>query len=62
MYFRTKFLKGTPLVQLVHSYRNNEGHPRQRVLASLGDAKIPEGEKHGIARAVEQYLEGTQDP
>ena len=61
MYFRTKVIKGTPLVQLVHSYRNNEGHPRQRVLASLGDAKIPEGEKHGIARAVEQYLEGTQD-
>jgi hypothetical protein len=28
------------------------------VLASLGDAKIPEGEKHRIARAVEQYLDG----
>lgn len=61
MYFRTKFVKATPLVQLVHSYRNNEGLPRQRVLVSLGDAKIPEGEKHRIARAVEQYLEGTQD-
>jgi hypothetical protein len=61
MYFRTKFVKGIPLVQLVHSYRNNERLPRQRVLASLGDAKIPEGEKHRIARAVEQYLEGTQD-
>jgi hypothetical protein len=58
MYFRTKFVKGTPLVQLVHSYRNNERLPRQRVLASLGDAKIPEGEKHRIARAVEQYLDG----
>ena len=61
MYFRTKFVKGTPLVQLVYSYRNNEGLPRQRVLVSLGDTKIPEGEKHRIARAVEQYLEGTQD-
>jgi len=61
MYFRIKFVKGTPLVQLVYSYRNNEGLPRQRVLASLGDAQIPEGEKHRIARAVEQYLDGTQD-
>lgn len=61
MFFRTKFIKGTPLVQLVHSYRNNEGLPRQRVLVSLGEADIPEGEKQRIAGAVEQYLEGTQD-
>ncbi len=61
MYFRTKFVKATPLVQLVQSYRNNEGLPRQRALVSLGDAKIPEDEKHRIARAVEQYLEGAQD-
>ena len=61
MYFRTKFVKGTPLVQLVQSYRNSEGLPRQRVLASLGDAKIPEDQKPRIARAVEQYLDGTQD-
>jgi transposase len=61
MFFRTKLIKGTPLVQLVHSYRNDEGLPRQRVLVSLGAADIPDGEKHNIARAVEQYLDGTQD-
>jgi len=61
MFFRTKLIKCTPLVQLVHSYRNDEGLPRQRVLVSLGAADIPDGEKHSIARAVEQYLEGTQD-
>ena len=61
MYFRTKFIKGTPLVQLVHSYRNAEGQPRQRILVSLGDAKIPESEKHRVAQAVEEYLQGTQD-
>ncbi|MFT5402410.1 MAG: hypothetical protein ACI9DF_001238, partial [Verrucomicrobiales bacterium] len=38
MYFRTKTIKGTPLLQLVESYRNAEGSPRQRVVASLGDA------------------------
>ena len=60
MYFRTKFIKGTPLVQLVESYRNNEGQPRQRVLASLGDAQVPEGEKKGIVEALEDHLRGAQ--
>lgn len=61
MYFRTKIIKGSPLVQLVQSFRNKEGLPRQRVIVSLGDAKIPDGEKPLIARAVEQHLQGTQD-
>ena len=34
MYFRTKTVKGTALVQLVESYRNAEGQPRQRVVAA----------------------------
>jgi transposase len=61
VYFRTKIIKGSPLVQLVQSFRNKEGLPRQRVIVSLGDAKIPDGEKPLIARAVEQHLQGTQD-
>jgi transposase len=61
VYFRTKIIKGTPLVQLVQSYRNSEGQPRQRVIASLGDASIPDGEKHGIAQAVEEHMQGSQD-
>ena len=56
MYFRTKTIKGTPLVQLVESYRNAEGSPRQRVVASLGDADIPEAEKTSIAGAVTRRL------
>jgi transposase len=58
MFFRTKTIKGTPLVQLVESYRNAERQPRQRVIASLGDAKLPDGEAHLIARAVEDRLAG----
>ena len=61
MYFRTKSIKGTPLVQLVQSYRNAEGLPRQRVIASLGDAKLPEAEKPAIAQAVEQHLQGARN-
>ena len=58
MFFRTKILKETPLVQLVEAFRNAEGQPRQRVVASLGDATIPEEEKRAIARAVEDRLGG----
>jgi hypothetical protein len=61
MYFRTKTIKGTPLLQLVESFRNAEGQPRQRVVASLGDARLPAGETHLIARAVESHLAGQPD-
>ena len=59
MYFRTKTIKGTPLLQLVESYRNAEGSPRQRVVASLGDAVIPEAEKDDIAGAFTRCLRGA---
>lgn len=58
MYFRTKTVKKTPLVQLVESFRNAEGQPRQRVVVSLGDARIPAEEQKPIARAVEARLRG----
>ena len=61
MYFRTKTGKGTPLVQLVESYRNSQSQPRQRVIASLGDASLPEDEKRDIAKAVESALRGQTD-
>ena len=61
MYFRTKTVSGTALVQLVQSYRNAEGQPRQRVIASLGDAKLPDAHKRMIADAVERRLSGQSD-
>lgn len=61
MFFRTKSIKGTPLVQLVESYRNAEGLPRQRVVASLGDVTIPEHQIRPIAKAVERQLSGNAD-
>lgn len=59
MYFRTKTIKGTALLQLVESYRNSEGSPRQRVVASLGDANIPLDERAAIASAVTRRLRGA---
>lgn len=61
MFFRTKSIKGSPLLQLVESYRNAEGQPRQRVVVSLGDAVIPDDERKPIARAVQQRLLGEPD-
>ena len=61
MYFRTKTIKGSSLLQLVQSYRNDEGQPRQRVVASLGDANIPVSEQKRIARAIEDHLDGQSD-
>lgn len=61
MYFRTKTVSGTALVQLVQSYRNAEGQPRQRVIASLGDIELPEAHKRAIADAVERRLSGQTD-
>lgn len=61
MYFRTKMIKGTPLVQLVQAFRNDEGQPRQRVVASLGDANIPSAQYKQIARAIEDQLDGQSD-
>lgn len=46
------------MLQLVESYRNPEGLPRQRVVASLGDAAVPVDEREAIAKAVELRLRG----
>jgi len=61
MFFRTKSIKGTPLVQLVESFRNAEGLPRQRVIASLGNITIPEDQRSSIAKSVERQLCGDAD-
>jgi transposase len=61
MFFRTKTIKGASLLQLVESYRNAEGQPRQRVVVSLGDARLPDGEQGAIARAVRGHILGQSE-
>ena len=60
MFLRTKTVRGTAVLQLVESYRNPEGLPRQRVLASLGDASVPVEERGAIAKSVELRLRGEE--
>lgn len=61
MYFRTKIIRGSKLLQLVESHRNAEGQPRQRIVVSLGDADLPPAEMPAIARSVEGHLGGHAD-
>jgi transposase len=61
MFFREKRVKQSRLVQLVESYRDTEGRPRQRIVASLGDAALPEGSLQRIARCVQGRLEGRRE-
>ena len=56
MFFREKNGRNGRVIQLVESYRNEEGQPRQRVVASLGDAALPQAERGAIAKAVELRL------
>ena len=60
MFLREKTVRGTAVLQLVESYRNAEGLPRQRVLASLGNASVPVEERGVIAKAVELRLRGEE--
>lgn len=39
-------------------YRNTEGQPRQRVVASLGNASLPAGDPRRLAKAVEEQING----
>jgi len=59
MYFRLKKTKSTPVLQLVESFRNSEGQPRQRILLSLGDLDLPASLWHPVAQGLENYLQGT---
>ncbi len=59
MYFRLKTNKTTPVLQLVESYRDKEGKPRQKILLSLGDADIDPSLWKMLAVEVENHLLGT---
>lgn len=61
MFFREKKIKKSHLTQLVESYRDQEGRPRQRIIASLGDAKLPVPSRRRIARCVQDRLQGQRD-
>jgi transposase len=58
MYFREKTTPSGQVLQLVESFRNDEGQPRQRVVVSLGDALIAQQDRPLVASLVEHQLYG----
>ena len=61
VFFRTKQIKDSQLLQLVEAYRNTQGQPRQRVIASLGNATLPAGDPRRLAKAVEDQINGQTE-
>ncbi|MFW6303139.1 MAG: hypothetical protein ACOC2L_00840, partial [Candidatus Sumerlaeota bacterium] len=61
MFFRKKTTPSGHVLQLIESYRDGEGRPRNRVVASLGGADIPKEHWKVLAGAVQQRLRGSED-
>ena len=61
MFFRLKHSKSGQVLQLLESYRNQEGQPRQRVVVSLGDAALSRSDWRPLASAVQKRLYGIDD-
>ena len=60
MYFHRKHSKTSRCLQLLEAYRPFGGvNPRHRVIASLGDADIPEEWFDGLAVLIESRLTGS---
>ena len=59
MFFRSKKTKTGQAIQLVESYRDNEGKPRQRVVLSLGGTNLPKELWHAVADIVEAHFQGV---
>ena len=58
MFFRQKKSPSGQCLQLLESYRNGQGQPRQHVVVSLGSLTIAQADRALIARLVEQRLRG----
>ncbi len=58
MYFYKKKSASGETLQLLESYRNPEGQPRHRVVASLGDVAIDKNNQSVLAKEVESQLYG----
>ena len=60
MFFRTKKINNSPVLQLVRSFRDRRGKVMQKVLVSLGGLPAPPRDRKEIAREIESKLDGHQ--
>ena len=61
MFFRLKKTKSGQVLKLIESYRDIDGVPRHRTVASLGDAAIVRDRYQPIAKAVEARLYAREE-
>jgi transposase len=61
MFFRRKKTPSGQVLQLVESYRNNEGLPCQRVIVSLGNAALPKSLERKVAQGVASKVYGCNN-
>ena len=61
MYLRYKQTKTTPVLQLVYSYRNEDGDLRQKILPSLGKLEIPEDLLKSVEFEVKDILSNSKE-
>src|SRR5664279_3052073 len=60
MFFRVKQSPSGQVLQLLESYRNPQGQPRQRVVISLGEAALAQPDWKPVAAAVAAELYGVK--
>ena len=53
MFFRSKITKTGHAIQLVESYRDSEGKPRQKIIISLGSIDFPKELWKPVAEEIE---------
>jgi transposase len=56
MFFRSKITKTGHAIQLVESYRDSEGKPRQKIIISLGSINFPKELWKPVAEEIEARL------
>ena len=59
MFFRNKFTRSGKAIQLIESFRDREGRPRQHIVLSLGDACFPQHLWKAVAQEVQNRLSNT---
>ena len=60
MFFRTKKIKKSTVLQLVKNMRDKRGKVSQKIVVSLGNLPVPNRERKEIAQEVENRLAGHQ--
>ncbi|MCX6985964.1 MAG: IS1634 family transposase [Lentisphaerae bacterium] len=60
MFFRTKKIKKSTVLQLVKNMRDKRGKVSQKIVVSLGNLPVPNRERKEIAQEIENRLAGHQ--